>query len=73
MASNLKPAPLSLTEDVVAKLAGERPAFGKGIVRVPVASFRLVDGKKRIDLNTVPSAMEMRAASWRKPREGSDG
>lgn len=33
--SNLKPAPFSLTGDVVAKLVGDRPAFGKGVVRVP--------------------------------------
>lgn len=73
MASNIKPAPLCLTESVVAKLTGDRPAYGTGIVRVPMASFRLVDGQKRIDLNTVPSAMELRAESWRKAREGRDG
>ena len=33
--SNLKPAPFSLTGDVVAKLVGDRPSYGKGIVRVP--------------------------------------
>lgn len=34
--SNLKPAPLPFTPDLVAKLVGDRPAYGKGIVRVPV-------------------------------------
>jgi hypothetical protein len=72
MPSNLKPAPLGLTSDLTAKLVGDRPAYGKGVVRVPFGEFRLVDGKKRIDLNTVPSSMEQRAASWRKPREGAD-
>ena len=36
MASNLKPAPIGLTESVVAKLTGDRPAYGKGVVRVPI-------------------------------------
>jgi len=35
MAGNLKPAPLQLTESVVAKLVGDRPAYGSGVVRVP--------------------------------------
>lgn len=32
---NLKPAPLALTADVVAKLVGDRPPFGKSIVHLP--------------------------------------
>ncbi len=32
---NLKPAPLSLTPAVVAKLLGDQPAYGRGIARVP--------------------------------------
>ena len=35
MAGNLKPAPLQLTESLVAKLVGDRPAYGNGVVRVP--------------------------------------
>ncbi|MEL7754037.1 hypothetical protein VO57_008710 [Citromicrobium bathyomarinum] len=34
--SNVKPAPIGLTEGVVAKMVGDRPAYGKGIVRVPI-------------------------------------
>ena len=34
--SNLKPAPLPLTPDVVAKLAGDRPALGKGIIHLTI-------------------------------------
>lgn len=34
--SNLKPAPLGLTEGTVAKLVGDRPAYGKHIVRLPI-------------------------------------
>jgi len=33
---NLKPAPLPLTGDLVAKLTGVRPAFGKGVVHLPI-------------------------------------
>jgi len=72
MPSNLKPAPLGLTSDLTAKLIGDRPAYGNGVTRVPFGEFRLVDGKKSIDLNTVPSSMEQRAAIWRKPQEGAD-
>jgi len=32
---NLRPAPLALTPALVAKLVGDRPAYGKGIVHVP--------------------------------------
>ena len=34
--SNLKRPPLPLTDDVVAKLGSDRPAYGRGIVRVPL-------------------------------------
>lgn len=34
--SNLKPAPISLTASVTAKLTGDRPAYGKGVTRIPV-------------------------------------
>lgn len=33
-AGNLKPAPLALTAALVAKLAGDRPPFGKGVVHL---------------------------------------
>ena len=39
--SNVKPAPLSLTEGTVAKLVGDRPAYGQGIVHVPMAPYAL--------------------------------
>ncbi len=39
---NLRGAPLPLTPAVVAKLTGERPALGKGIVHLPIAG-KLVD------------------------------
>lgn len=39
---NLKAAPLALTPALVAKLTGDRPAFGRGIVRVPIEG-KLVD------------------------------
>ena len=34
--SNLKPAPIALTPELVAKLVGDRPAYGKGLVRLPI-------------------------------------
>ncbi len=37
--SNLKPAPLGLTESVVAKMLGDRPPFGTGVIHVPIAPF----------------------------------
>ena len=46
MASNLKPAPLSLTPAVTAKLVGDRPAYGKGVVHVPLGEIKLVDRPK---------------------------
>jgi hypothetical protein len=45
MASNLKPAPLGLTTAVTAKMVGDRPAVGKGVVHVPLEG-RLVDQAK---------------------------
>lgn len=33
---NLRPAPLALSADLVAKLAGDRPPFGKGVVHLPI-------------------------------------
>lgn len=36
MGGNLKSAPLPLTAALVAKLTGDRPAFGKGIARLPI-------------------------------------
>lgn len=44
--SNLKPAPFALTPALTAKLAGDRPAYGAGIVRVPIAG-KLVDRPRR--------------------------
>lgn len=35
---NLKSAPLALTTGLVAKLVGDRPAYGRGIVRIPLES-----------------------------------
>jgi len=37
--SNVKPAPLGLTEGVVAKMVGDRPAYGRCVVHVPIAPF----------------------------------
>ncbi|ALG60875.1 MULTISPECIES: hypothetical protein [Citromicrobium] len=37
--SNVKPAPIGLTEGVVAKMVGDRPACGKGVIHVPVAPY----------------------------------
>ena len=37
--SNLKPAPLGLNENVVAKMVGDRPAYGQGVVHVPMAPY----------------------------------
>ncbi len=34
--ATLKPAPLALTGDLVAKLVGDRPAYGKGIAHLPL-------------------------------------
>lgn len=45
MAENLKPAPLGLTGAVVAKLVDDRPAYGKGIARIPLQG-KLVDQAK---------------------------
>ncbi|NCP19037.1 MAG: hypothetical protein GW855_07760 [Erythrobacter sp.] len=39
MTSNVKPAPPGLTEGLVAKMVGDRPAYGKGIAHIPIASF----------------------------------
>lgn len=43
---NLKPAPLPLTPALAAKLAGDRPAFGMGIARLPIEGT-LVDRPRR--------------------------
>jgi len=43
--ANLKPAPLHLTSALVAKLTGDRPAYGKGVVRIPLQG-ELVDQPK---------------------------
>ena len=97
---NLKPAPIGLTEGTVAKLVGDRPAYGKGVIRVPMAPYakcgecgqlRTMPCKysacpipqvrsssacerreppAKIDLNTVPSSMELRAASWKEKPNG---
>jgi len=37
--SNLKPAPLGLSESVVAKMVGDRPAYGQGVIHVPIAPY----------------------------------
>lgn len=74
--SNVKSAPLPLDGDAVAKITGDRPAYGKRIVRVPILG-KLVDQARggigieagKIDLNIVPSSMEQRAASWSKGRD----
>ncbi len=34
--SNLRPAPLALTPAIVAKIVGDRPAYGKGITHIPL-------------------------------------
>jgi hypothetical protein len=39
---NLRPAPLALTPGLVAKLVGDRPAYGRGIAHIPLHG-RLVD------------------------------
>ena len=36
--SNVKPAPIGLTESVVAKMVGDRPAYGQGVIHVPRAT-----------------------------------
>ena len=41
--SNLKPAPLFLNEGTVAKLVGDRPAYGKGVIHVPIEPFTRCD------------------------------
>lgn len=43
--SNLKPAPLPLTPAVAAKLTGDRPALGRGVVHLPIEG-KLVDRPK---------------------------
>jgi len=59
--SNLEPAPFFLTSAVVAKLAGDRPAFGKGIAHLPVEG-KLVDRPR-------PSAEDpTRPSTWSDPR-----
>ncbi|MEL7784088.1 hypothetical protein AAG607_13760 [Citromicrobium bathyomarinum] len=97
---NLKSAPIGLTEGVVAKLVGDRPAYGKGVTHVPIAPYtkcgecgqlrtkpcdysacpilqvasssepKRRDLPAKIDLNTVPSSMELRAASWKEKPNG---
>lgn len=39
---NLKPAPLFLSVELVAKLVGDRPAYGKGVERLRIEG-QLVD------------------------------
>lgn len=46
--SNLKPAPLPLTEALTSKLAGDRPAFGHGIVHLPIEG-KLIDRPRQPD------------------------
>ena len=43
----LKPAPFALTPALVAKLVGDRPAYGKGIAHLPVLPIALVDRPRR--------------------------
>jgi hypothetical protein len=63
--SNLKPAPFSLTPDLVAKLTGDQPAFGKGIERVPMLGrVNEFDRPAKIDPRDIPSSMEQLAESW---------
>ncbi|MEL7753345.1 hypothetical protein VO57_015090 [Citromicrobium bathyomarinum] len=50
--SNLKPAPIGLTESVVAKTVGDRPAYGKGLINVPLAPYAKCDACGQ--LRTVP-------------------
>lgn len=40
---NLKPAPEDMTPEVTAKLIGDWPGYGLGIVRIPVLDMPLVD------------------------------
>ena len=40
--ANLKTAPLALTPALTAKLTGDRPAYGKGVIHQPIEG-RLVD------------------------------
>lgn len=37
--SNVKPAPIGLTEGVVAKMVGDRPPFGRGVIHVPIEHY----------------------------------
>jgi len=52
--SNVKPAPIGLTESVVAKMVGDRPAYGQGVIHVPMARYARC-GKCR-QLRTKPCA-----------------
>lgn len=62
---NLRDAPLALTPALVAKLTGDRPAYGKGIMHLPIEG-KLVDRPR-------PSAPEQhedptRPSTWADPR-----
>lgn len=41
--ANLKPAPAELTPSVTAKLIGDWPGYGQGIVRIPLLDSQLSD------------------------------
>ena len=43
--ANLKSPPLFLDEALTAKLAGDRPAYGRGVARLPLKG-KLVDRPK---------------------------
>lgn len=43
MPANLKPAPAELTSTVTAKLIGDWPGYGQGIVRIPLLDWQLAD------------------------------
>jgi len=58
---NLRDAPLALTPALVAKLTGDRPAYGKGIMHLPIEG-KLVDRPR-------PSAEDpTRPSTWSDPR-----
>lgn len=68
-AGNLKPAPLPLTGDLVAKLVGDRPAYGRGIRHVPVVSNPVVcstckqERHRPCDLSTCPIGRQAASAA----------
>ncbi|MEL7681101.1 hypothetical protein AAG602_08035 [Citromicrobium bathyomarinum] len=50
--TNVKPAPIGLTESVVAKTVGDRPGYGKGVVHLPFAPYAKCEACGK--LRTVP-------------------